>query len=97
MATKTLEGDDKSRKLFWKVANTSILQDNQADEQAPEGEYLTLLRDDKADVTPIGDVQYNIDLHSKVNVPRKTPERDNRDDNATFHVHRHVNTHEGSI
>lgn len=58
---------------------------------------MTVIRDGKADVTPIGYRQYNIRLQSKVTVPRQTPEGDNMDNTTTIHVHIHVKTHKGSV
>lgn len=44
------------------MGDKSSLQDHKVDEQAPEEEYVTVFRDLKADVTPIGDGRYNIDI-----------------------------------
>lgn len=54
-AAETSKGDHESLKGHGKVASKSTLQDHHADEQAPEGKYMTHIKDDKADVTPIAD------------------------------------------
>lgn len=65
------------------------------DERALEGEYSTLIRGDKGDVTLTRDGQYNINLRSKRSDPRKTPTVGNSDDNEARYVDKHVKAHEG--
>lgn len=65
MATETPKGDNESRKVHGKVANKSAIQDHQVDEKAPEGEYLSPIGDDKADVNLTGDVHFINDLQSR--------------------------------
>lgn len=73
--TGTPREDDKSRSVPMKLTNKRSLQEHQGVEQTPEGEYITHIRDDKADVIPIEDGWYKIDLFTKGTVPQRTPEK----------------------
>lgn len=58
---------------------------------------MTLIRNDKANLPPIGAGRYNIDLQSKVTLLQKTSKGGKTDDAAASHVHINVKTHEQKI
>lgn len=97
MAIETLEEDDNVRKENGRVANKSSVQNHPVNKHAPEGEWMTLTRDDNAAVDPIRDGQYNIDLQSQITVLQKSADGVNRDETGTCHVHIHVKTHVSNI
>lgn len=58
---------------------------------------MTLITDDTADVTPIGDERYSVDFQSKVNVPQTTRKEHNVVYLTTRHAHILVKAHVGNI
>lgn len=63
--------DEKSLNLCGKVLSPSSFQDHQVDEQATEGENMTVIRDNKADETSKEAVQHKINLPPKLTVQQK--------------------------
>lgn len=90
---ETPQEDDLSRKFSSEVSRINTLYDQQVDSQAPEVEESeTLKREEKAKLTPIGDVQYHNDL-SKVTLQNKTSQRDIKDGTPSFHEEVNETTH----
>lgn len=71
--TEISKRDDKSRKVHAKLDMRSTLQHYQVDEQDPERENLTLIRDNETNLTANGDGRYDINGLPKVKIPRNTP------------------------
>lgn len=62
------------------MSSISTLNDEQVDKQSHKAkEAETLNREEKAILTLIGDVQYDIDLSEKVTVQGRTPRGHNKD------------------
>lgn len=56
-----------SREVTGEASSISTLDDQKVNEQDPKGEkFKTLKREDKAKLTPIGDVEYHVDLQQKL-------------------------------
>lgn len=76
--TKTPQQDVKLLNVCGNMATISSFEDPRVDEHAPEGYYLTPIRAYKADKTPKGDVQQNINILLKMTIIQKTPCGENK-------------------
>lgn len=74
VSDETPQVDGTSRKRSIDVSSTRTLHDQYVEKQDPEGEkFETLKREDKVILTLFGDVQYNVNLSTKVHVQDWTP------------------------
>lgn len=72
--------------MFSKVSSIDTLNNQKVDNRAPDEEESKVLNiEDKSVLTPIGDVQYHIDLSRTVTVQTKTSKGDSKDGIPTFH------------
>lgn len=82
--TETPQEDNLYRVVASEVRNINNLNAQQIYKQALEREVSeTLNGEEQARMTSNEDIQYCVDLSSRIAVHQKTPQEDNEDDNAT--------------